>query len=256
MRLLTRNKKVRCVLCGQGVTANDPGRYPYCHDCHFGGAVEEFLRAAQIRRFAQAFPNAEVLGARTPHGGYELSLAFAGGVPGSYTALAFEASLPYDVHGYEPPTPHQPRSGLCSLPGGGWGHLKYTRYGGWSPTHITLLDATGEGENLQLSYPLETFGDEAVIDAIRRHREPAPGFYVVERLTDGEPDWRVRKAYAWDEAHDVVASLPEAREKAARLAAEDGGRWFDVSDESSTTREEAPAGLDALEGTRSAGSSE
>ena len=246
MRLLTRKKKVRCVLCGHDVTAKDPGRYPYCHDCHFGGAVEECLRAAQIRRFEQAFPNAEVLVARTSRGGYELSLAFGGGVPGSYTALALEASLPYDIHGYEPPTPRQPRSGLCTLPGGGWGHLKYTRYEGWSPTHITLLDATARGENYQLNYPLETFGDEAVIDAILRHREPAPDFYVVERLIDGQPDWGVRRAYAWDEAHEVVASLSEAREQAARLAAEDGGRWFDLPEESSATRAAAPARSDAL----------
>lgn len=106
LEVAERNER-SCVLCGEGCTAKDPERYPYCRNCHYTGAASSHIRAQQVERFVAASGAATVNVEHTGGGCFWMAFHFEGDAY-YYAATNGEASLPTDAEG-EP------------LAEGGWG---------------------------------------------------------------------------------------------------------------------------------------
>lgn len=150
LRRRQRGAKIKCKLCGTGVTAKDPERYPYCLICHYTGAAASDIRKAQLQRMRQALGGIHVHPViwHTGGGCFMLAIRFAED-PGYYCATDGNAGLPHDDDGY-------------ALPEGGWGYVAYA--------------ASDEDEDPTMLLPLQeggeaSYSDEQVLAAIREHRD-------------------------------------------------------------------------------------
>lgn len=148
----------RCKLCGGGVTAKDPERYPYCSVCHYTGQVEETQRAEQLAAMATALGGPAVAVWHTGGGCMMLAVTFSDEPDVYYGVTDGEASLPA--------VDDRP------LAEGGWGLI--IRYEGEEADEgetILTYHVGGDSDDRYWSeYPDHSFSDAQVVEAILADR--------------------------------------------------------------------------------------
>lgn len=166
--VVSRNEH-RCVLCGSGVTAKDPEKYPYCRACHYTGNAAEQIGADAWAPLREAFPEANVTVEHTGGGCFWLAVYFPDDKGFHYAMTNGEASLPEEDGAYIR---------------NGWGYVGRHYYdyeadpNGEHPDYngTPILEADGvwdsDGDpNYWEEYPAHCLTDEQVIEAIRQDRK-------------------------------------------------------------------------------------